>query len=533
MAESSKKQNFLYGAALLAIATAIVKVIGALYKIPLKMTIGDQGYGYFCTAYEIYSVLLLISTAGLPVAVSRLISQNTALRHYNQARKVYNTSQIIFILLGAVGSLLMMVFARQLAAFTKQPDAYASILCLGPCAFLMCLMSAYRGFTQGLGDMRPTSVSQVLEAVIKLLVGLSLAIMVMRTSGNVPVAAGAAILGVTASCVVSTFYLAAHFGKAYRGLPESSETPDGFSTVTKQLMAIAIPITIGSAGLQILNLVEINVFMGRLLSTGSSQGQADTMKGIYDMTKTIFNLPCSLIVPLTISVIPAVTEQLTLANHGGVRETEESAARITGLISLPCAVGLSLLANPIMALLGDYSGEELKLATSLMSILGIAVFFYAVVQVTNTILQAHGYAHLPVINMLLAGIAKLAIVYMLVGNSDIGLLGAPIAAVLCNMAICFMNLMNIRQHAPQKPAIVKNLVRALIPALIMGAASYGTWMGMIALMGKDASKILLCAVPVLVGVVVYAVCAVRFKSITRSDCLLLPKGEKIADLLHL
>ena len=195
MSEPAKKQTFLHGAALLALATAIVKVIGALYKIPLKMIIGDVGYGYFTTAYDIYSVLLLISTAGLPVAVSRMVSKTAALADYNQTRKVYRTSEIIFIALGAVSSFLMIAFGRQLAAFQHQPDAYYSIVALGPCAFLMCLMSAYRGFSQGLGDMTPTSVSQVLEAVIKLLVGLAAAFILLRTTNSIPLAAGGAILG--------------------------------------------------------------------------------------------------------------------------------------------------------------------------------------------------------------------------------------------------------------------------------------------------------------------------------------------------
>ena len=533
MSESTKKQTFLHGAALLAMATAIVKVIGALYKIPLKIIIGDQGYGYFCTAYDIYSVLLLICTAGLPVALSRMISHTSALGNYNQTRKVYSTARTIFLILGLVSSGLMMLFAPQLAGFMKQPDAYWSILCLGPCAFLMCLMSAYRGFSQGLGDMGPTSVSQVLEAVIKLVVGLAVAVLILKLTNSIPLAAGGAILGVTASCLVSTVYLANRFRKAYVTLPKSEDTPDSFGVTTKQLMAIAIPITIGSAGLQILTLLEVNLFMGQLLAAGNTQEQADIMKGVYDMTKTIFNLPCAFIVPITTSVIPAVTAAQAVGNHASLRATEESACRVTGLISLPCAVGLAVLARPIMALLGDYSGERLDLAASLMSALGIAVFLYAVVQLTNALMQAHGYAHLPVINMLLCGAMKLAIVYVLVGNPNLGLLGAPIGAVIGYFAICVLNLICMAKVVPQKPAVVKNLLRSLIPALIMGAAAYGMYAGLAALLGEDGSRLILCAVPVLVGVVVYLLAAVTCKSITREDCLLLPKGEKIAKLLHL
>ena len=204
MSESQKKQTFLHGAALLAFATAVVKLIGAFYKIPLKMVIGDQGYGYFATAYDIYSVLLLISTAGLPVAMSRMISQANAMGHSNQVRKVYRTARAIFLLLG-VGSALFMVLGSNWLA-TKvlmQPNAAPAIACLGPSALFMGIIATFRGFFQGHGNMRPTSKSQILEAAIKLVVGLGLAVLVMYQFKSVPLAAAGAITGVTVSCVIS------------------------------------------------------------------------------------------------------------------------------------------------------------------------------------------------------------------------------------------------------------------------------------------------------------------------------------------
>ena len=534
MSDSSKKQTFLHGAALLAIATAVVKVIGAFYKIPLKMIIGDQGYGYFITAYDIYSVLLMISTAGLPVAMSRMISQASALGNYNQVRRVYKTAQMIFLTLGVVSTALMVGFADQLAAFQKQPNAAAAIACLGPCALFMGIISTYRGFFQGQGNMRPTSVSQVIEAVFKLLVGLGAAFLIMRHTKSVPLAAAGAILGVTVSCAVSVIYLYGKYRPAAAELPATQDTPSSYGATTWGLLVIAVPITIGSAGLQLLTVVEQNLYMGQLLSAnGLSQDAADTMKGIYSMTMTIFNMPCAFIVPIAISVIPAITAHLTLGNNRGVRETEESAARITGLISLPCSVGLCILARPVMALLGGYSGEKLELAARLMGVLGICIFLYAIIQYTNSLLQAHGFAHIPVVNMLLAGVAKLAVVYILVGNPNIGILGAPIGALLCYSAIAVMNLVAIARVVPQKPALLKNLLRPLLPAALMGAVVWGCYWLLTQLMGHDGSRVLLCGIPIAVGVVVYCVAAVLCSSITAADCQLLPKGERIARMLKL
>ena len=534
MSQQAKKQTFLHGAALLAMATAVVKIIGALYKLPLKMVIDDVGYGYFCTAYDIYSVLLLISTAGLPVAMSRMISQASALGQYNQVRRVYKTARAIFLGLGAVSSALMILFCRQLAQFQQQPNAAAAIMALGPCAFLMGILSTYRGFFQGQGNMLPTSTSQVLEAIFKLVVGLVAAFAILRFTNSIPLAAAGAILGVTVSCVISSVYLFTCFRKSYSQLPVTEEAVTSYGTTAKRLLAIAVPITIGAAGLQILTVLETNLYMGQLLTAnGLSQERADTMKGIYNMAQTIYNMPCAFITPITISVIPAVTSHLTLSNDRGVRSTEESAARITALLSLPCSVGLILLSRPIMALLGGYSGEKLELASTLMSLLGVSVFLHAVVLVTNALMQAHGHANIPVVNMLCSGVLKLILVFILTGNPAIGILGVPIGTALCNLCIAILNIFAMGKCIPQKPAFVRNLLRSMPPAALMGAAAWGTWQLMMRLLGSNGSRVLLCMVPIAVGGVVYLVCAVLFKSITREDCLLLPKGEKIAKLLHL
>ena len=560
MSESQKKQNFLQGTALLAMATAIVKVIGALYKIPLNAIIGEQGFSYFNTAYDIYNVLLMISTAGLPVAMSRMISQASSLGNYRQVRRVYNTARGIFLGLGIVGTLLMTLFCRQLAAFQGQPDAWFAIGCLGPSVLLICVMSTFRGFFQGQSNMLPTSISQVLEAVAKLIVGIGAAVVLKKTTQSIPMAAGGAILGVTVSCLVSSIYLLSRFRGSYKELPDSGDDVSSFGDTAKGLLTIAIPITIGSAGLQILTMLETKLYMGQLRDVLDStmsmpelmralesykysgdlsvltrdeaiQFLLDTRKGIYNMTQTIFNMPCAFITPITISIIPAITAQLTTGDRKGARATEESAARITGLICMPCAFGLGLLSEPVTALLGGYTGEKLVLATQLMSVLGFTIMFNALVLVTTAIMQAHGHVNRPVVNMFIGGIVKLVAVYVLTGNAAIGIIGTPIGTLLCYLTICALNLFSIRSLIQDSPAILRNLVRPFLAAAIMGVAAWGAWYGL--KMVGISSRLILCALPILVGVAVYVVAAVALKVVTREDCLLLPKGEKIAKLLRL
>ena len=531
MSHAEKKQNFLQGTAMLAMATAIVKVIGALYKIPLNAIIGEQGFGYFNTAYEIYNVLLMISTAGLPVAMSRMISQASSLGHYNEVRRIYHTARRIFLTLGITGSLLMTLFCKQLASFQNQPDAWAAIGFLGPCMLLVCIISTFRGFFQGQGNMLPTSVSQVLEAVTKLIVGMVAAIVLLKLTDSVPLAAGGAILGVTVSCLISSVYLFGRFHKSFDSLPESQEDPRTFAMTAKALLLIAVPITIGSSCSQLITALSSKIYMGQLLSSGITQKAADTMRGIHVMTQTIFNMPCAFITPITISIIPAITAQLTTCQEEEARKTEESAIRITGLISMPCAVGLAILARPVTALLGGYTGENLNLATKLMTVLGITIAFNAVVLVTTAIMQAHNRAGRPVVNMLIGGGLKLIVVYILTGTPNIGIVGTPIGTLLSYVAIAILNIYSIHSILEHPPAILKNLIRSMLAALVMGVFVFATYRGL--LLVGITSRLICCALPICVGVAVYLVAAIKLKAVTREDCLLLPKGAKLAKILKL
>ena len=558
MSAPEKKQNFLHGAALLALAVAVVKVIGALYKFPLQAIIGDEGYSYFTTAYDIYSVLLAVSTAGLPLALSRMTSVANAQGHHRQVRRIFKASRFIYLTLGFVSMVAMFLLCRNEYVNQKQPDAWITIVCLAPCAFLICYMSAYRGFFQGQGNMRPTSQSQMLEAAVKLVVGLSLAYLLLRLTGSLAYAAGGAIMGVTVSCFVSLLFLRSKFIPAWNELGNCSDGVTSYRSIVKGLLAIAIPITIGSAGLQFLNVIEANLYMGNLVNIAAdpdvnlplveairesvlqaeplltaqelSSKIAANMKGIYNFMLTFFNMPVAFISPIAISIVPAITEYLTLKQDTMVKSTTESAARVTGLLALPCSVGMALLAGPIASL--RYSGIRLIVATQLLQILGVCVFFSACVILTNALLQSHNYVHIPVINTVICGVVRLGLVFVLTSNPYINVVGIPIGGIFSYVGIFMLNLFALSRLSSQKPKMLRCLFCALIPAAIMGAAVWGC-LYVLQNVLHISSALICCGVPVVVGVAIYAVAVVLCKSIKKEDCMLLPKGEKIAKLLHL
>ena len=528
-----KKQSFLQGVAVLTAATIIVKLLGFIYKVPLQNILQERGFGYFNTAYDVYNVLLMISTTGLPVAVSRMISQAQALENYAQIRKVYSTSMKVFLTIGIVGTLIMLVFSRQLSVMvTTNENSWAAIAALSPCVLLICIVSAHRGFFQGQSNMTPTSISQVYEAMIRVVFGLGGAWLLLKKTGSLVYAAAGGIFGVTMGCVVAVIYLRIQFGKSNQILQRGGGEAKSTRATMKELLAIAVPITLGSAGLQIINLFDTMIYMRRL--TGAlawSSDAADTAKGIYNFCQTIFNLPCSLVTPITISIIPTVTAALTVKNLSGARHTEESAVRTMALITMPCAVGLAVLAEPIIRLLAsNYGAESVATATPILMYLGIAVIFNSTVLLFNAIMQAHGDVTTPVVNMLIGGIVKVIVNYILVGIPALNIVGAAIGTVICYLTITILDLIAMRKTVTTRPVIFRNIIRPGLAALLMGAATVLSYRVLARLV---SSNTVACLGALVIAVIAYAILVLALQCITYEDCMLFPKGEKIAKILHI
>ena len=549
-----KKQTFLQGTAVLAMATVLVKLMGFLFKVPLNNIIGEDGFGYFNTAYDVYNVLLMISTTGLPVAMSRMISQAQTLGNHAQIKRIYRTSLYVFLTIGMVGSLGMLIFCRQLSVMvTTNENSWAAIAALAPCVLLICLVSAYRGFFQGQSNMTPTSVSQIFEAVTRLVVGLGLAWLVMKLTGeaavraqgivlasgetaqdygDITLAAGGAILGVTLGSLISVVYLHHKFRQSNQILSLGGGTAKSTRSTMKELLSIAVPITLGSAGLQIINLFDTMIYMRRL--TGALQWtekMADSAKGVYNFCQTVFALPCSFIPTITIAVIPAITASLTRKDLAEAKATSESSVRTMALIAMPCAAGLFVMAEPVIRLLcSTYTEDRIQLAATMLAILGLTVIFNSLVLLLNAIMQAHGDVVTPVVNMLIGGIIKIIVNYILVGQPNLNIVGAPIGTFICYISITALDLIAMKRHISARPAIFKNIIRPGLSSAIMGAATFMVYR---VLSNAISSWKLACLLSLAFAVVLYAVLVVFLRCLTYEDCMLLPKGEKIAKILRI
>ena len=551
-------QNFLAGAAILSAATMIVKVIGMFYKIPLQQFIGENGYAYFTAAYDIYTVLLVISTTGLPVAMSRMVSEAKTLGNGRQMQRIFHTALTVYLILGCLGTGLMMLLPNLLAdKVMGLPNASYSIFALGPAVIFVCLASTGRGYFQGQGDMRPTGVSQIIEALGKLVLGLGFAWLAIRFTGNDAYASGATIAGISIGAGLSTLFVFSRYRKNRKEVLAMGGTPLSVGTTAKKLLAIAVPITIGAAGLQLIGLLDSITVMHRLVSAAEStapeagnvmakllqiaaaspkedmsvaQNASEIAKGIYSFCQTIFNFPTAFIPCITAAIIPAITGHLTLKDRKGVRAVQNSSLRLMGLIALPCAVGVFVLSKPIMALLGGYEGGKLEIAAWLLALLAPTILINSISTMTTAIMQAHNHMVIPVINTLIGGVVKVIVNFILVGNPNIAILGAPVGTFSCFIVIMVLNLFAVRRVLEEPPKLIPALWKTAIAAAIMGAAAYGAYYGLSMMISSVA---VCCLGAIAVAVVVYVALVIVFKAISYDDCMFLPKGEKIAKLLKI
>ena len=545
VAQTQKQNSFFGGAAILAAGILIVKLIGMFYKIPLINIIGEAGAADFNNAYNIYAVLLTVSTAGLPVAVSKLVSEANALDRRNQVRRTFRLALVLFLALGLISFLVMFFRADALAGMMNDSKAAAGIRALAPAVVCVGCLAALRGYSQGHSNMAPTSVSQIIEALCKLVVGLGLAFWLVKQGKDPDVAAAGAITGVTVGTVVALAYMVLDFLLS-RGREDTRGTdrPDSAGSILANILKIAVPITLSSSMVGIVTVIDSSLVQGQLQSALDLTEQASrTLYGNYSGALNIYNLPTSLMAAITASVIPAVSAALARRDRRGAARITGSALRITALLSFPMGVGLFVLGTPIIRLL--FPKLNVAVAGPLLSTLGIATPFVCMVLVCNSVLQAHGFINLPVIVMVLGGIVKIVNNYNLVGA--IGIAGAPVGNILCFGLALALDLVVITRVIPNRPRLLPIFAKPAVASAVMGGAAWavygllsrilsseqvdqaGQTVRAVSRMGNAAGIFLAIAV----AGVVYLVLVIALRAISRDDLALMPKGDKLARLLRL
>ena len=560
-ASTPKKNSFFGGAAILTASVIVVKLIGALYKVPLGNILTDAAFADFNTAYDIYSLLIIISTGGLPVALSKMVSEANALNRGNQVKKVFSLALAAFCILGTASFCIMAFLPQQLADLMQDSHAAYSILALAPAVFFICPMSAMRGYFQGHAQMTPTAVSQVIEALCKLTIGLALASAFKKSFEDEAMAAAGAILGVSVGCLLGAVYMYFCYRRHSRAQPRCNDEPEDSRTILATLAALAIPITLSSSVIALTNILDNAILMGRLQDALKlSLDDARTLKGVYNKALTLYNLPASFMVPLTASVIPHVSAALKIKRRRQAAQISETALRTTALLSIPAGVGLFVLGEPSLRLL--YASTDVVEAGWMLSVLGVASIAVCFMLVCNSILQAYQMVALPMATTVVGCAMKLAVGYVLIGNPDIGIRGGAISTVVCFWLIALLDLFIIRRTLPRSLSLARVFVKPAGAAAAMGAAAWAVhWLSckaMLALGVKLKASIFVLVDqlgdPILdelggaslsrtgvalsvfaaigVAMIVYFALILVTKAISKEDLSLLPKGERIARILR-
>ena len=526
MADKHPQQNsFFGGAAVLAAGILIVKVIGAIYKIPIVNVLGSS-YADFQNAYYIYALLLTVSTAGLPVALSKMVSAANAVGQEQQVQKIFRVSMAVFFALGFVSFLFMFFGAEWLAELLNDPLAAKSIRYLSPAVLCVGCLSSFRGYAQGHSNMVPTAVSQIIEALSKLVIGLSLAVLAVKAGKSGDTAAAMAIVGVTIGSALALVYMGLQYLRNRR-IPRTREIPAPSSVILKDLMAIAVPVTLTSAATGIINLIDTSLVQGRLQDAlGMTLNQSRELFSAYSGVNTLYNLPASLFVAITASIIPAVSSRIAKGDRTGAAQVVSSAFKVTALAVLPMGAGLSVLSEPIVALV--FPTLDAQLSGRMLAVMGIASIFVCLMTVSNSILQAYGHQKFPVYLMIIGGVIKVIVNYTLVGIPSINIHGAPFGTICCFSFAAVADLIFIHRIVPECPRYVQLFARPILATVVMAVAARGSYM-LLSGLGNTVAT----ALAVGIAVVVYAVAVVVFRCITREDLALVPKGKKIADLLRL
>lgn len=533
-ASGKNRSLFFSGVLFLGGANVLVKVIGLLFKIPMSYFLGDEGMGYFNAAYQIYTWLYMLSTAGLPVAVSILISECRAEGNAPRVRRIYRIAWYTFLLLGILSTAIMLFGARPLSLAIGSPDARFCMMAIAPTLLFICLSGALRGYFQGFLQMAPPAVSQVLEALGKLLVGILFATLAIRRGYALPVVAAAAISGLAVGEAAGFLYLLLsrrRYEKKQRFFmlaeTRGEKSAEPSRAILSRLVRIALPITASASVMSLTGLLDLVIVQRRLQSIGFSVAEATAFYGNYTtLVVPMFNLPPALIYPITTAVVPLLSAAVAAKNREGVAHAVQSVLRVASLISLPCALGLSLFARPILCLF--FPLDMAEAAAPLLSILALAVFFLSLLTVTNAVLQANGMAGKPMIAMSVGGAVKLVCSYLLIGVPAVGTAGVPLGTLLCYFAALCVNFYFILRHLRIDLSVAGILLRPAAAAFL----SVGAARGLYALLGGEGAARPAVLLPIAVAALIYVAAIFLFRAVTERDLAVLPLPKKIKAYLY-
>lgn len=566
------KQSFLYGSTILMISMLIVKAVGVVFHIPLLNIIGFTGNGIFTSSYTVYTTVYALTVTGLSAGVARMVAAKAALGEYRDVRKMFRIATLLFLLLGILGALLVWFSAGWFSVLIDNPDTVWAVMAIAPAIFFCCLMASYRGYYEGLQNMTPTAVTQVVEVIAKLIAGLGGASLVMGAAkkqfaetGTVfgkacvsaeaaevaaaPFGAAGAMLGVSISALVGFLFIFLRSRIKGDGITKAmlQAAPPAHPgrELAKGLIRIAVPVTLGAVVVQLSALIDTFTIQNRLVRCSEldpsymlaqyggclKDGEEihKLLYGVFGACVTLFNVVPAFTNIFGKSALPNVTAAWTRQDRLRIKHNVESVIRMTMLIAAPLSMGLCFLAGPILQLLyGAKEPHTALLGGGLMSVLAIGALFLSLVTPLNAIMQGMGRADLPV-KYLLAGVAvKLGLNWILIGIPKINIMGSAISTLVCYALIAFLSLFRLHRMLPVTIDYAFVLGKPLLAGIICGFGAYICEF----LLTSGRGESIITLVSIGVGALFYGISLVLLRAISREDLKLLPNGKKIRKVLE-
>ncbi len=550
-----KQQSFQYGAIILLCSTVLVKIIGAIFKIPLSNLLGEVGRGYFYKAYDIFTPVYTLAMAGLPIAVSRIVAEHYSTGKYNDVKHSLSVTKRIFAVTGLTAFALMVTVVYFFVFLNGNREQSYSMLVIAPSLFFCCVMSAYRGYFEGLRNMYPTAISDVIESLGKLILGLGLASLVMKlTDGNEALGAAGAMLGIVIGGMASAAFLHLRYKLKGDGITESelkaSPAHQSNKTAAKAIIAIAIPIALASLANTVTSFVDVimvNWQLDRLVDTSAEflrdlysnsiadynatreagkllkDSQLSTfLYGVRGNAFTLYNLIPTITSVLGVSALPVIASFWKKNDKLNLKKNIESTIKLTAIIAMPAGFGFMFLGGNIMSLLyGDMASYEI--GGTMLSIYGATAIFAGLAIPMISMLQAIGKEKISLRNVAIGAALKVIVNFVFVGIPSINIKGAAIGTFVSYLFIFIANLLSIIKYTGIKPNIYKTILKPFTAALLCGVS---TLLLNLSSMGKIGTVI-----EIGVAAVVYIAALIIINTFEEEDVLSLPKGEKIAKIL--
>lgn len=537
MKEKKKKNTFAKNVLMLMFSQVLIKLLGLIYRLAITNVkgFGDVGNGYYSAGYQVYAVLLIISSQGIPGAVSKLVSNKVAKGKYNEAHRVFKISMVVFGIIGFIASLLLLLSANFVSSkILNVPDVSYVLKVLSPAIFFVCVSAVIRGYFAGLGTMKASSVSQALEQFFNCVLTITFVYALVGKEPYIMAAGGN--LSTTLAILISFSYLIVFYKKNIKEWREESDdvvitTKEANKKMVKMIIATAIPLTVGSVisvvtsfidTVTVSNCIQI-AYSGILKSKILLEKEAMRLTGILSKVDTLVNLPLAVNLSFYSALIPEITAAISKKDFKSASKKISFSISSSLLILIPCAIGFIVLADPILKMLYPNASD----GAHILQIAAVTMVFVGINHTLQGSLFGLGKMYTPALALLIGCVIKIGLNLVLITNPNINIYGAVISSFICQFVVFMIVYITMKRNIKVEFEPMKHIIKPLLAGLIMGAVIFFINY----LFNGVIRNSILTIINIMIGAVVYLISVFALKILSKDEILMLPKGEKIYNLL--